>query len=289
MGFGKTTEVIDCHGTPIHLTIYEVDPQAPSVIFIPGMTAHVGLYTETIPDADYLGAIANEGFNVIGIDLQGHGRSGGPRGLFTYRDLIGNISCAVDYALSRYNDRIGVTGSSMGGILAFYAALEDERIKAVVCHNVVDLQDVHPILYLKRHFILVPITEALRPITARLTWLPIPVIAFLEPSHVFEDPENVRRWRSDPLCVWAYRCSSWVSLFLNPADKPPIEAMKTPVRIIVGEHDKVLNAPYHRLFYERLRCQKDLVIVPNAGHMLPLEYLETTVPLVTGWLHKVLG
>jgi len=289
MSTTKRSDTIDYQGLPLHLTLYETDPQAPSLVFIPGMTGHAGLYAETIPGVDYLAALAGAGFNVIGLDLQGHGRSGGPRGLFTYRDLVGNVARAVDYALDRYNDRVGVTGSSMGGILAFYAALEDRRIRAAVCHNVVDLRDVHPILYLRRHRVIVPLTEATRFIGRRLTWLPVPVKAFLEPTHVFERPENVRRWQADPLCVWAYRCSAWISLFLNPADKPPIEKMQTPVRILVGERDRVLQAPYHRQFYERLRCRKDLVVVPGAGHMLPLEYLETTVPLVAEWFRETLG
>jgi alpha-beta hydrolase superfamily lysophospholipase len=288
MEVARRSDTVDYQGLSLHLTIYEADPQAPSLVFIPGMTTHAGVYTELIPGANYLEALAAEGFNVIGLDLQGHGRSGGPRGLFTYRDLIGNISRAVDYALERYNHRVGVTGSSMGGILSFYAALEDRRIRAAVCHNVLDLRDIHPILYLKRHFVIVPFTEATRFIGRRLTWLPIPVIAFLEPGHVFEQPENIRRWRADPLCVWAYRCSSWISLFLTPEDKPAVEDMEVPVRIIVGEKDKILQAPYHQRFYERLRCRKDLVVVPGVGHMLPLEYLETTVPLVAEWFRETL-
>ncbi|HDN80849.1 MAG TPA: hypothetical protein ENG33_10350 [Chloroflexi bacterium] len=59
----KSTDFIDYQGIRLHLTIYETDPQAPSIIFIPGMTAHVGLYTETIPGANYLEALAREGFN----------------------------------------------------------------------------------------------------------------------------------------------------------------------------------------------------------------------------------
>ena len=276
-------DVVDYQGLSLHLTLYETGPQAPSLIFIPGMSTHAGLYSEAIPGANYLAALAAERFNVIGLDLPGHGRSGGPRGLFTYRQLIGSISRAVDYALQHYNDRVGVTGSSMGGILAFYAALEDRRIRAAVCHNVVDLQDIHPILYLKRHSVIIRATEATRAIGRHLTWLPIPVTVFLEPSHVFDRPENVRRWKADPLTVWAYRCSAWISLFLNPADKPAVEGMAAPVRLIVGENDRILQAPYHRRFYERLSCKKDLVVVPQAGHMLPLEHMETTVPLVAGW------
>ena len=64
---------------------------------------------------------------------------------------MGNISRAVDYALEHYNS-IGVTGTSMGGILSFYAALSDKRIKSAVCHCVLDLRNASSIFYLRRHF-----------------------------------------------------------------------------------------------------------------------------------------
>ncbi len=281
----RTLQIED-HGLPLHLTLYESSPRAPVAVFIHGMTAHAGFYSEMIPGANYLQALAEAGLNVVALDLQGHGRSGGARGRFTYAEAIRNIRRAVDFALETYHERIGITGSSMGGILAFYAALEDPRIRVAVCHNVLDLRDIRPVLYLRRHFILVPLARAARPLQSILGELPIPVRAFLEPSHVFEKPENRRRWLRDPLCVWSYRLKAWISMFLEPADKPPVEAMTKPVRLLVGEHDRILPADTHRAFAARLRGRNELIVVPGAGHMLPLEYLETTVPLVAEWFHK---
>lgn len=282
------TARIDYRSTPLHLTVYESGPGRPGVVFIPGMGSHAGTYADLIPGANFLRALAEEGFNVVAVDLQGHGRSGGPRGLFTYTDLLGNISRAIDYAVERYGGPVGVTGSSMGGILSFYTGLTDSRVGAVVCHNVADLRDIHPILYLRRHRVLVPLTEALGPLLIRWTWLPIPIVAFLEPRHVFDQPENVRRWLRDPLFVPAYRASSWVSLFMHPQDKPAVEEMTQPVRIIVGEKDRILAVELTRAFYDRLRCPKDLIVVPGAGHMLPLEHLSVTVPLVAEWFRRYL-
>ncbi|MCS7177966.1 MAG: alpha/beta fold hydrolase [Anaerolineae bacterium] len=280
MSFQTFSAKVNYRAISLHLTVYESGPGRPSVVFIPGMGSHAGSYTDLIPGANVLRALAEEGFNVVAVDLQGHGRSGGPRGLFTYADLLGNISCAIDYVVEQYGGPVGVTGSSMGGILAFYAGLTDSRVMAVVCHNVADLQNIRPVLYLRRHRLVVPLAETLSPWLIRCTWLPIPITAFLEPRHVFDRPENVRHWQRDPLFVPAYRASSWVSLFLYPQDKPAVEAMTRPVRIIVGENDRILPVKPTQAFYDRLRCPRDLVIIPGAGHMLLLEYLPTTVPLV---------
>ncbi len=281
-------DTIDFQGIPLHLTVYEVDAQAPCLIFLHGMSMHAGAYAFTIPNANFLAALAAEGFNVIGLDLQGHGRSGGARGLFTYHELIGNIRCTVDYALRRYNDRIGITGTSMGGVLSFYAAIEDSRIKSVVCHNVVDLRDVRPIFYLKRHFLLLPLLKLLKPAAPFLTWLPIPIIAYIEPKDVFDRIENFQYIVKDPLITWSYRCSSWISVFYNPVDKPAVELQTTPVRIIDGARDRIFPVAYIKAFYERLGCQKDLVIVPGTKHMLLLEHINIAVPLVAEWFLKTL-
>jgi alpha-beta hydrolase superfamily lysophospholipase len=280
-------DTIYYNNIPLHLTIYESYSHAPSLIFIHGMSMHAGAYA-TIPNKNFLAALADKGFNVIGLDLQGHGRSGGIRGLFTYHELMGNIQRTVDYVLERYNDRIGITGTSMGGVLSFYAAIEDNRIKSVVCHAVVDLRDVRPIFYLKRHFLLLPLLKLLKPFAPVLTWLPMPIIAYIEPKHVFDKKENFQYIIKDPLITWSYRCSSWISVFYYPDDKPAIEAQKAPVRIIDGEQDKIFPVAYTRTFYERLRCQKDLVIVPGTKHMLLLEHFNIAVPLIAEWFNKTI-
>lgn len=280
--------IIDYQGTPLHLTILEAALNAPSLIFVHGMSMHAGGYIDTIPGADFLGALSEQGFNVIGIDLQGHGRSGGPRGLFTYKDLIGNIARAVDYALDNYNSSVGVIGTSMGGILSFYAALSDQRIKSAVCHCVLDLRNASSIFYLKRHFLLLQLSKIIRPLCCFIPWLSIPTVSYLELRHVFDKIENVSFIIKDPLCTWSYRCSSWLSVFLDPTDKPAIEEQQTPVRIIVGENDRLFPPAYTRSFYERLSCTKDLVIVPGARHLLPLEHINITVPLVAEWFWRTL-
>lgn len=277
---------IDYRGIPLHMTLYESDAHAPSLIFIHGMSMHAGAYASTVPHANFLAALAEQGFNVIGLDLQGHGSSGGARGLFTYQDLIGNIRCAVDYGLERYNHRIGIIGTSMGGVLAFYAAIEDNRIKSVVCHNVVDLRDVHPLFYLKRHFLLRPLLKLLKPFAHQLTWLPIPIVAYIEPKDVFEKKENFQYILRDPLVTWSYRCSSWISVFYNPDDKPAIESQTAPVRIIDGEQDKLFPVAYTQAFYERLRCEKDFVVVPGAKHMLFIEHINIAAPLAAEWFWR---
>lgn len=271
-----------------HLTIYPAaNPQAsPSTIFIPGMRGHAGTYSTLVPSGNFLAALAEAGLNTVAVDLPGHGRSEGPRGLFTYRSIIETLRAAARYTSERFGTPVGVTGSSMGGILSLYAALEIPEIQAAAPMNVLDLRNIDPALHLVRHRIIVPPTKMLARMGAGplLTWAPVPVDAFLSTKEVWENQGYARDWLRDPYSTAAYRTSAWISLFMTPKDKPALEDLKKPTRILVGERDSVLAAGMTRAIYDRLTCEKDLMVLPEAGHMLPVEYLAQTAPLVASWL-----
>jgi alpha-beta hydrolase superfamily lysophospholipase len=273
-----------------NLTIYPAaDPKhAPSAVFIPGMRCHAGTYSTLASGGNFLAALAETGINVVAVDLPGHGRSEGPRGLFTYKSIIATLRAAVKYTAERFGTPVGVTGSSMGGILSLYAALEIPEVQAIVPINVLDLRNIDPALHLIRHSIVVPPTKlaARMGLGPLLTWMPIPVTAFLSTREVWEQKGHARAWLDDPFSVHAYRASAWISLFMDPSSKPALEEIKVPTRILVGERDKILPVGMTRDLYTRLACEKDLVVLEGAGHMLPVEYLEQTVPLVSEWLKK---
>jgi len=271
-----------------HLTIYAAaSPKAsPSTLFIPGMRSHAGTYSTLDPSANFLAALAGAGLNVVAVDLPGHGRSEGPRGLFTYHSIIETLRAAVRYTAERFGTPVGVTGSSMGGILSLYAALEIPEIQAAAPMNVLDLRNIDPALHLLRHKIIVPPTRLLARMGAGplLTWAPVPVVAFLSTREVWEDRRHAEVWLKDAYGTHAYRTSAWISLFMTPDDKPALEDLKVPTRILVGEHDKILPVEMTRAIYDRLTCEKDLVVLPGAAHMLPVEYREQALPLVAAWL-----
>jgi len=276
-----------------HLTIYPADnPKAsPSVIFIPGMRSHAGTYSTLDPASNFLASLAAEGLNVVAVDLPGHGRSEGPRGLFTYKSIIETLRAAARYTAERFGTPVGVSGSSMGGILSLYAALEIPELQAVAAMDVLDLRNIDPALHLLRHRVIVPPTRlmARMGLGPLLTWAPVPVTAFLSTKEVWEDKAHARAWLSDPYSTNAYRTSSWISLFMTPGDKPALEDVRQPTRILVGEKDKILPVEMTRAVYDRLTCEKDLIVLPGAGHMLPVEYREQVAPLVAGWLKQHLA
>jgi len=113
-------EHVRSRGLRLHLDVYQREDDVPTILFVPGTGSHARCY------AEFLFQLHRQGFRVVGIDLQGHGLSEGVRGSFTIEELVENIYDVTTWAIERYGEKVGISGSSLGGILTFYASAEDD-------------------------------------------------------------------------------------------------------------------------------------------------------------------
>ncbi|MCO4758005.1 MAG: alpha/beta fold hydrolase, partial [Oceanospirillaceae bacterium] len=90
----------------LHCELYEYDVAAPTVLFLPG----IGTYSELY--AEMLGKLSERGFNVVAIDLPGHGYSGGPRGLYTVEQVSFAVSMVLDHLQQRFTGPFSIFGYS---------------------------------------------------------------------------------------------------------------------------------------------------------------------------------
>ena len=278
--------------TSLRLRTYEGAGQGgPTVVVLHGLGTSVDVLRDALPGFDPYQRLASEQFNVVALDWPGHGRSGGPRGHLTYRMAMDAAAAAVEEANSIWDGPVALFGTAFGGVLAFYAALESTplvRVKAVACHNVLDLRDVRPVLQRTRQGVLLPVAGWLRrrerlPAAAR-----IPTSAVVAPADLAADPDLSRVLRRHDQAVRSYDLGSLASLFLAPEDKPAIEAQTTPTFVAVGTNDRVLPETATRAFVSRLACERHLEVLPGGGHQLLLEHPEALVPQVTQFLRKYL-
>jgi pimeloyl-ACP methyl ester carboxylesterase len=258
----------------------------PSVVALHGLGATVDVLREAVPGLDPYARLADEGFNVVALDWPGHGRSGGRKGSFSYRAAMDATGEAVDFAAQQWGGNVGLAGTALGGVLAFYAALEDEQVAAVVCHNVLDLRDVRPVLQRIRQGALLPLAGRLRPWSAVMQRLRVPTAAVVAPGDLAADPQLVRRLRSHPQAVRSYDMASLVSLFLTPEDKPGLTAQTTPTMVAVGAADRVLPETPARAFVSHLPGESMLWVLPGGSHQLWLEHPEAFVPAAAEFLRK---
>lgn len=77
------------------------------------------------PDLKYAPAIHQAGFNILMFDFRAHGRSEG--NLTTIGTLeVSDVRAAIDFALARKSEQVGLLGFSMGGRTALLTAVQGE-------------------------------------------------------------------------------------------------------------------------------------------------------------------
>lgn len=264
----------------------DADAAAGSVVVLHGLVTGVDVLRGAVPGLDPYAELARLRLNVLALDWPGHGRSGGRRGHLTYRLAMEAAATAVEVARARWDAPVGLFGTALGGVLAFYAALEDSGAAAVACHNVLDLRDVRPVLQHARQGALLPAAARLcRTLSARaLERVTVPAGWVVAPRDLAADHRLVRVLRRHPQAVWRYDLASLGALFLTPDDKPDTAAQRVPTFIAVGSGDRVLPETATRAFASRLTCDAELWVLPGGGHQLPLEHPKALLPAVAGFL-----
>ena len=263
---------IDHRDLKLHLGVFESDEKDPCVVFIHGMGLHTMFFS------GFLSKLCDADFNVFGLDIQGHGRSGGERGHFTMQQATENVSSVIDYIIKNYNNRVGVMGISLGGMITFYSVANDPRIYSAICCGI-----AHPEIPLRTGT-----TRLLLEIAAKL--IPkkrLSLLKIVPLEKVTKDPDLQNVIMTDELVVPEYTFKA-VTSFMQIQPKIPFDKIKTPIMIMVGEKEEIIPPEYCKKVYDVLTAEKKLVVVPDAGHMLFLEYVPQTLPLVTDWFSKTL-
>ncbi len=272
----KTAE-LDYKSIKLHVDIYEHGPDAPAIIVAHGTGSYSRYY------ASFCRELSKKGYNVLPFDFMGHGRSGGKRGVFTMAAMLENISTVVDFAIKEYSGKVGLLGTSQGGEVAYHAALRDDRIKSLVCHNILLSQKI-PII---------PRVEFMQSklcsvICAILPDFPLPMKMAFNWKKAYKKPGLLKKKRSDPLTVWKYSFKSYRSIFTYKPAKP-IDSLQIPVLIAVGERDELVPKEHCEKAYNLIKSpDKEFYVMDGAAHQLLIDYPDRFVPKVDEWFKKTL-
>jgi len=277
----RQSEYMPSSGNRLHLDIRRHEDDRPALLFIPGTGAHAAYY-----DA-FLERLAKERFTVVGLDLRGHGKSEGKRGDFSFDELLDDVDAAVSYIAENITKNIGVFGSSQGGLLTLYAAVRNDAIRSALCHNAAylprDAADCTraPGLFSK--------TMPLFVLFSRMfPSLRLPTTIYLDMHAVFRDEKNLRAYLDDPLSVKRYSLRSIASLATAKPARP-LSEIPCPVMILTGSEDAVIPLEVARRVYEDLTPPRELEVIEGALHMLLIEYIDETLPIVSRWFQDTLG
>lgn len=269
-------------GVRLHLDVIAVDKTRPTLIFMPGTNAYAILYGE------FLTALADGRCNIVGFDPRGHGRSGGKRGSYTLPELMADMRAVIRYARARFGDPIVVSGSSQGGITAFYIAAEGYPVAGAVCHNIADLGDPRSI-QLTKYPLLSRMGKPFVMFWSRFfPELKVPMSFYIklkeEPIRGLGNSKDLLC--SGPLLVPYIRLKGMASLG-NEKLPCPVEDIATPVMVLHGEKDVIFPQAYIESIFNRLTCEKSLKIYRDCHHYIVFDHVSKVAPDVLAWIEKI--
>jgi pimeloyl-ACP methyl ester carboxylesterase len=271
---------ITSNALKIHLLIFESpSPDSPVIVFIHATGFYAQYYS------DLLSLLNQRGFTVIGMDLQGHGKSEGRRGDFTIKEVVQNVRDVVTFAIQNYSGNVGIFGASQGGIITFYVLGVDTRIKSAVCQGAAVLSERQADCILpRRGKILKRLVLVFGRFTKRLR---LTLWSYIDRHTFYVEEKRLKELGNDPFFVRTYTFRSLHSLATS---SPPskIEDIKTPVMFIQPENDGIFPLPYIRSLYDKLACFKKLEVIPGEKHMFLVEHPGVAVDIIAKWFKETL-
>lgn len=264
-------------GGRVHVDVYPAQGTARgNVVFVGGLSNHA------FGSASFEHALSKLGWNVVGVDLRGHGRSSGRRGDFTIPMVLEDLAAAGAYAKDRFGGHVAIMGSSLGGFYALCAANAIDGFDVAVSHWI----------YLPDE----PITKKdarMRPVALLLDkvapGLRLSTLNVADWSGVCDDPELRQKCFDDPLMAFRYTARALASGFTyKPA--VPLRQLQIPHLVILGDRDTMTPLPYTKRIFEQLRGDKEWKTIPDAGHMGGLvEHQDEMIEIVDEYLGRRLA
>ena len=261
-------------GTQLHEESWPATGKAlASVVIVHGYGEHIGRYDEAAR------ALAAAGFNVRGLDLRGHGQSGGVRGFCNrFDEYLDDVDAIVSRARA---DGLPVflLGHSFGALVAPHYALRHPA-------NVAGLVLTSPYWQLAMQ------QPALKIWAGKIASTIAPKLALptgLKGADVCRDPELAAKYDVDPLnnknatARWFTESTTAQEQILARAPE-----LTLPTLLLVGEADRVAAAPQARVVFERIGAKdKTLRMLAGQYHEVlnePKPTRDQTVSEIVEWL-----
>lgn len=254
-------------------------------VIVHGLGEHMGRYRHVAR------ALNAAGWNVVGCDHRGHGRSPGPRGLIQHDDdYLHDLAAVVDAARAAFpGQRLVLVGHSLGGAIAarFVAALAQPPEAAPWSRPVDGLVLSSPALDIPMS----AVQKALLATVGKLT----PDIAVgngLQPEWVCHNPATVQAYKADSLVH--DRVSGRLTRFIieaGEAARARAPHWATPTLILWGGQDRCVKPEGSAAF---LAAAPQGLVSGQAFATLSHEIFNEVeqaevLQTVTDWLDRVFG
>jgi pimeloyl-ACP methyl ester carboxylesterase len=242
----------------------------PVVLLLHGVGLTRAVWREVIP-----GLVTQ--FRVIAPDLRGHGRSPNPPGSsFTFPELEGDVLRLLD---AKGVDSAYVVGHSGGALLALRLALDHpERVRGLVMISGSAYTDTHTRSIAQRW------NETYEKEGADAFGLRILKDLYypdwIEAHLDFADQvrEAVKHQDFGPATRWSLAMSKF-------DEKSRVPGLKMPTLIVQAMDDQVVDASHGRILRQSIPGAQ-IRILPETGHMVPLERPKETVEAIASFVRS---
>jgi len=256
----------------LHVEVYESDLTAPVLLFLPG----IGTYSELY--AELLSLLCEQGFNVVAVDLRGHGYSGGRRGEFTVTESVADLQLLIDHLTEKYTGEINVFGYSLGAVIGLALAEQDDRVRQLVCGTL--LAGVcPPDLFHQLGW---------QWTRASAFWMPglrIPLGNLVDYKQLLKGHPAAAEIDADGRMVYEYPLSALDSVF-SWQHRIFSAPQSFRMAIVHGEQDEVLPVHYSEELARKSSHPIDLILIQGQGHMLPWYQPDNLSQQVCQWLQE---
>lgn len=222
-------------------------------------------------------------FQVITFDNRGAGQSDKPVGPYSAQMLAEDTAGLLDALGIR---SAAVLGHSMGGFVAQQLALSRPDLVGrliLASTNFGGPQHV-PVSAEAMQILMDRSGDPLDLIRRGIAVATAPGFAEAHPAIV---QELVDYRLTNPVPPAAYQSQLAVGLSLLSAEagfEDKLPAVKVPALILFGAHDKVVPPANAELLAHQLP-RSEIILLPDAGHIFPLETPEAAVAALVNWLH----
>ncbi len=226
-------------------------------------------------------ALVAVGYDVMAIDLRGHGRSTGRRGFVErFGRYADDVALLKRRALHRFPDRpLFLMGHSNGGLVTLrYALRKPSRICGFVVSN--------PLIELAAD--VSRIKQALGRLSGRL--LPrLSLPSGVDPAHLSHLPQVVRNYEQDPLVFGEANARWFLEMERASSDLQARAAhLDQPFLFVVGSDDRIVDAGATEHFFHQLgSMDRELEVYPDLFHELLNEaQWKTVLSHIVIWMER---
>ena len=237
---------------------YSDDGPGPVVVLLHGFTLD---HTMWDCQRETLGSM----YRVIAPDLRGHGRSAAPAGIYPIDDLADDVVELLDSL--KISEPVVLGGLSMGGYVALSIAVRyPKRLRGLMLLNTRAAADTPETAQVREDLAReVDATGDVTPVVA--TMLP----RLFGPTTKARRGDVVERIREVMMRSPARGVSgSLRGMAIRPDRAADLRRISLPTLVMAGSDDALIPVQESRLMAESLP-NSELVLVPDAGHLAPLE------------------